>query len=315
MDAYRFIHHFINEIKYENITDLDHNKVTKKFQQHLKDELNDKQFIDLLIYSGFIPDVYANDSSEEKLHTKLTESLVAEWARRLGLDYIIPTQKSGKEDVTIKINNDIVVADAKSFRLGRSQSAPNHKDFLKLESISSWMNKHENSIGGLITFPYTHDWKTRSNVYEECTNKRIPTLILTYIHMAYILNNKHNFNSFNLKELWNYERIFPQIIRKKGGNRDEYWEKINSEIVSITNTNKSQLNQFISESKDKKQNYIKEILEKLENHLKERQKETYDELEKMSTKEIKDLLVSLRIKDEEEDLKKRINNIKDYRFD
>ena len=86
----------------------------------------------------------------EKLFTKLTEMMVGEWWRRMGGDYNLPTKKSGTEDVELKYGNISIVCDAKVFRLGRSQKAPNVKDFLKLASVVLWINNLEKSSGRTV---------------------------------------------------------------------------------------------------------------------------------------------------------------------
>ena len=114
---------------------VEHLKIASDFQSMLKKDFNDEQFIDLLIYTGYIPDLYLSNSSQENLYSKLIEVLVCEWAQRLGLNSRFVKPKSGYEDVTIFLDNNAIVCDAKSFRLGRSQKAPNVKDFIK----SAWL--------------------------------------------------------------------------------------------------------------------------------------------------------------------------------
>jgi hypothetical protein len=134
-----------------------------------------EDFAFLLCHAGYIPEFYEHDSSQETLYSKLIEVLVCEWAKRVGFkDSYIQKQKASKEDVTIQTDNTVVVCDAKSYRLGRSQSAPNVKDTIKkadYEKWQDWWNVSEphvkygklNSIGGLITFPSLHRWKGSSD--------------------------------------------------------------------------------------------------------------------------------------------------------
>lgn len=89
--------------------------------------------------SCFIPDTYKNNGKKEKLYTKLAEVLVAEWWKRVGGQAIVQTKKSRIEDVELTFKTKSIVCDAKIFRLGRSQKAPNPKDFLKLTSVKKWM--------------------------------------------------------------------------------------------------------------------------------------------------------------------------------
>ena len=129
--------------------------------------MTNDDFALLVMHSGYIPEFYLPDSSQETLYSKLIESLVCEWARRIGFtDSFLQTQKSNKEDVTIKRRNNVIVCDAKSFRLGRSQAAPNVKDTIKKQAYTTWLDQYnETKVGGLVTFPSLHDWKKGSEAY------------------------------------------------------------------------------------------------------------------------------------------------------
>lgn len=134
--------------------------IEQEFASQIKSMTND-DFALLVMHSGYIPEFYLPDSSQETLYSKLIESLVCEWARRIGFtDSFLQTQKSNKEDVTIKRRNNVIVCDAKSFRLGRSQAAPNVKDTIKKQAYTTWLDQYnETKVGGLVTFPSLHDWK------------------------------------------------------------------------------------------------------------------------------------------------------------
>jgi len=193
-------------------------------------KLNDNQLSFLLCHTGFIPEDYAHDSSEETIYTKLVEIVVAEWARRAGFEKtVLPKQKSSYEDVTISDGKNLIVCDAKSFRLGRSQKAPNVKDALKEGDIPKWLSNHkvkgENPLGGLITFPSQHDWSSGSDFYFYLTNKDQPIVCLFYEHLAFMLLK--GIGRDKLVELYSkYEDLFPNQIGKRSGNRDKYWKKI-----------------------------------------------------------------------------------------
>ena len=46
--------------------------------------MSKKEFAFLVFHSGYIPEFYPHDSSQETLYSKLIESLVCEWAKRIG---------------------------------------------------------------------------------------------------------------------------------------------------------------------------------------------------------------------------------------
>lgn len=229
---------------------INHDLISTNFQTMLQKNFSDDQFADILIYSGYIPDLYENDSSQETLFSKLVEVLVCEWARRMGFDSRYIKQKASYEDVNITIDGKILVCDAKSFRLGRSQKAPNVKDFLKLEDIRKWLARYQNKLGGFVTYPCTHEWSSSSDAYQYCSDKSAPTVMLPYKYLSYLLKNKSKYKTTDLATLWDYNRIFPKALLKNmhGGNRTAYWAKIDAEIVRITNTTPQELRTYISDA-------------------------------------------------------------------
>lgn len=175
-------------------------KLVTLFQEKIQ-QLNNEDFIEVMI-SCFIPDTYKKNGKKEKLYTKLAEVVVAEWWNRVGGQAIIQTKKSGTEDVELVFNDKSIVCDAKIFRLGRSQKAPNVKDFLKLASVKKWMDnlvkryseegKKQDAIGGMVTYSSLHEWDGESEVYLECTDKSVPVVMLPYEILAILLKYKDN---------------------------------------------------------------------------------------------------------------------------
>lgn len=221
--------------------------VSEAFQRQTLRNMDDSAITDLLIYSGFIPDLYGNDSCEETLYSKLVEVLVCEWAKRMGFTSHFIKQKASYEDVNIAINGKTVVCDTKSFRLGRSQAAPNVKDFLKLEDIRKWLSRYPAKLGGLITYPNTHEWSRGSDVYQYCSTKNAPTIMLPYKYLSVLLFSKNRYNTNDLQNLWDYERLFPSPLVKTmaGGNKDAYWRVINQEILRITGVSPDEFKRYL----------------------------------------------------------------------
>ena len=216
-----------NEIS-ENTKRVDIAKIVEKVQKNII-ELSDKDFIEVMI-GCFIPDVYRDQGKKEKLYTKISELLVGEWWRRMGGTYKLPTKKSGTEDVEMILNDCSIVCDAKIFRLGRSQKAPNVKDFLKLASVAKWMenlkdkyeknNKLQKVLGGLVTYPSLHEWEKDSEVYQECSNSKVRVIMLPYEILALLLERKETFILNEFLNLWNYDIV----DMKESKNKDDYWK-------------------------------------------------------------------------------------------
>lgn len=225
---------------------VDIQSVVDEVRENIK-SLSDSDFNEVII-SCFIPDLYSGMGKCEKLFTKLTELMVGEWWRRMGGTYRLPTKKSGTEDVELKYNGTSIVCDAKVFRLGRSQKAPNVKDFLKLASVALWIKNLEESgpnhvIGGLVTYSSLHEWESDSEVYEECTNHDTPVVMLPYEVMALLLKYKDRVAISELLKLWNYEDNKVTTSR----NKKNYWDYITGFLCDLLSISKEE---YLSEMKD-----------------------------------------------------------------
>jgi restriction endonuclease len=223
----------------ENRSPVDTKAVIDVVQEDIK-HLNNDDFSEVII-SCFIPDLYSGMGKCEKLFTKLTELMVGEWWRRMGGEYRLPTKKSGTEDVELKYNNISIVCDAKVFRLGRSQKAPNVKDFLKLASVVLWIknlkkNGSNHVIGGLVTYSSLHEWEKDSEVYEECTNHDTPVVMLPYEVMALLLRYKCRVKIPEMLNLWNYRENSVITSRSK----QNYWGYITRFICNLLSITESE---------------------------------------------------------------------------
>lgn len=225
----------------ENRPAVDIQSVVAIVKEDIK-KLSDEDFSEVII-SCFIPDLYSGMGKCEKLFTKLTELMVGEWWRRMGGDYRLPTKKSGTEDVELIYQTIAIACDAKVFRLGRSQKAPNVKDFLKLASVKLWIDNlnsgykksrvNRTVIGGLVTYSSLHEWESDSEVYEECTNHDTPVLMLPYEVMALLLKNKEKVDLLQLSKIWNYSENRVTTSRVKSS----YWRYVTTficKLLSIT---------------------------------------------------------------------------------
>lgn len=230
-------------------------KIVDEEKEKVKD-LSDNDFGEVLI-GCFIPDTYKNQGKKEKLYTKLVELMVGEWWRRLGGDFNLPTQKSGKEDVEMILNSSSVVCDAKVFRLGRSQKAPNVKDFLKLASVKAWINnlsikykgnnKKQNVVGGLVTYSSLHEWESDSEVYQECTDKDTHVVMLPYEILVLLLKYKNNYKLDDLLKMWNYKNIGMETSKEKV----LYWKTIDSFMCDLLNIDKDTYEKELKIMRDK----------------------------------------------------------------
>lgn len=280
---------------------IDHEEISYNYMTSLQKDFSNKEFEELLIVSGFIPDLYPNDSSQETLYSKLIEALVCEWANRMGFHGQLIKQKASYEDVNIEIGNKVVVCDAKSFRLGRSQQAPNAKDFLKLEDIRKWMDRYPNAAGGLVTYPCKHEWSNSSDIYQYCSTKEAPTVMLPYKYLAFLLHYRENISSASMLELWNYNMLFPKKLEKKiaGGNKVAYWNTINNTIANIAQVDLATLNNYMQHA----DNLIKQCVTKHKNYVITAKENMINEIQTEITKihdvnKLKEMLFSYRVTSE-----------------
>lgn len=88
-----------------------------------------------LLNCGIIPELFAHDSSEEKLWAKYCDILLAEALTFLGVQAEVLRARGNSADVFGKAAGYSIVGDAKAFRLSRT--AKNQKDF-KINALDDW---------------------------------------------------------------------------------------------------------------------------------------------------------------------------------
>lgn len=70
--------------------------------------------------------------------------------------------------------------------------------------------------------------------------------MLPYKYLAFLLKYKNRYNSTDLRNLWDYDRLFPNALTKSipNGNKTSYWNIINKEIKAITHVSQDEFEQF-----------------------------------------------------------------------
>ena len=311
---YMFMMEYINSILKNNIK-INNDTIAKDFDLHLR-TLSTDIFIEKFIYTGYIPDIYASDSSEETLFAKLVEVMTAEWARRMGFHSQYIKQKSSYQDVDIVISDRVVVCDAKSFRLGRSQMAPNVKDFLKLADIAKWLDRYSEAkrLGGLIVYPCKHEWAKGSDVYQYCSTKATPTLMLPYKYLAFLLKYSTQYDTKNLVQLWDHARIFPVALKNKATNKKDYWDIINQEIIRITKTTPEVLSIFMSSADQSINNCIKANIAYLQKVLENIKIQKRRQLNQLDKRQLEDRLLNIMIEKDSKNIGQSLININKFRL-
>ena len=135
--------------------------------------------IDHLRLCGDIPESYCHDSSEEKLYSKYTDSLLSEAFKSLGLNSIVLKERADAADVEVFGKKFSFVADAKAFRLSRT--AKNQKDF-KVQAMDGW--KRGKPYAMVVCPIYQLPTKS-SQIYEQASTRNV--CILTYSHLTMLV--------------------------------------------------------------------------------------------------------------------------------
>lgn len=283
--------------------------IESKFSDKIQD-MSDKEFSLLILHSGYIPEFYLPDSSQETLYSKLIESMVCEWAKRIGFkDSFLQTQKSNKEDVTLRIKDSVIVCDAKSFRLGRSQAAPNVKDTIKKQAYTTWLEQYScDKVGGLVTFPSLHDWKRGSEAYYYFTEGNPSIMMLFYEQMAYMLMNNVSHLDV-IKFLRSYKRIYPQASNE----RSIYWKGVKQYLLTPTQREAANYNRFIEESNLIIKKKVNHVLYQIASYLIDQRGLIEFEVEQLSVDELKKEAIETKYQNICADIERQQNNIIRFR--
>jgi hypothetical protein len=197
----------------------------ENLKQDLSDEIKQEgvsALIDHLRLCGNIPELYAHDSSEEKLYAKYTDSLLAEVFKAVGLRSHVITERADAADVEVFATSYSFVADAKSFRLSRT--AKNQKDF-KIQNMDRW--KHGKNYAMVVCPIYQLPNKS-SQIYQQSSSVNV--CIFTYSHLAMLLR-------FSLvQKNPNIENIIQEVFKiittlNPSKNASDYWLAVNKTIL------------------------------------------------------------------------------------
>lgn len=283
-----------------------------QYVSRLQDWFQDKTDQDMieLLMTAFIKDEYPDNKIEEKIFTKMVEVLIAECMSRIGFESTTLKRKNEVEDVRITKRNQTILIDAKTYRLGRSQIAPNVKDFVKLHTFEKWIANYnsghsEDAIGGLIVYPSTHEWQKQSQVYKECSNKKMPIVMLPFEVICFLLQEKDRFNPEDLFELWNYQILFQNPV----SDRISYWITM---FTAISNAIHIGLNEMLSELDVLKLYYeeaVKESQLALQSKVNNLVHELPERVNKMNEYEVRQMLIELLIDTETSSLIQSSDNI------
>lgn len=186
-------------------------------------KLGTKTLLDHLRLCGNIPESYGHDSSEEKLYSKYTDSLLCFAYKKMGLKSIVISERADVADVEAFADDYSFVADAKAFRLSRT--AKNQKDF-KVQAMDRW--KHGKPYA-MVVCPIYQLPKNTSQIYHQAIIRDV--CIFTYSHLALLVRYAEEVSKKGAQEL--LFNIFKSIATlNPSKSASDYWRTINKAILN-----------------------------------------------------------------------------------
>ncbi len=202
---------------------------TERLENELGEEIKkygSSTLIDHLRLCGNIPEAYSHDSSEEKLYSKYTDSLLCFAYKEMGLKSVVLTERADVADVDAFAKDYSFVADAKAFRLSRT--AKNQKDF-KVQAMDGW--KHGKPYA-MVVCPIYQLPTRASQIYQQASTRNV--CIFTYSHLSLLVNYAIKEGNGNAEGL--LHEIFKTIpALNPSKNAVDYWLAINKTILGYSN--------------------------------------------------------------------------------
>lgn len=181
--------------------------------------------IDHLRLCGDIPESYAHDSSQEKLYSKYTDSLLCESYKAMGMKSLVISERGDAADVEAFAKNYSFVADAKAFRLSRT--AKNQKDF-KIQAMDGWKR---GKPFAMVVCPIYQLPNKSSQIYEQASSRNV--CIFTYSHLSMLaLFSQEEGNKKTEELLEAVFRVIPALNPSKDAS--PYWSAINKTMLSFS---------------------------------------------------------------------------------
>ncbi len=183
--------------------------------------------IDHLRLCGDIPESYDHDSSEEKLYSKYTDSLLCASFRAIGFKSLVLKERADAADVEAFAKDFSFVADAKSFRLSRT--AKNQKDF-KVQAMDGWKRGKPYAV---VVCPIYQLPTKSSQIYEQASVRNV--CVFTYSHLAMMVR----FAGIEGPE--RSEQLFERILKVTAAlnpskDASSYWLAINRSMLEFSDS-------------------------------------------------------------------------------
>ena len=172
---------------YTDILNIIHNTAGMNFEGAsvmLENCINgDTTFIETLKQIGTIPEFLPHDSTEEKLFSKASDTVLSRAFREIGLKSTVLKERGDSADILAEspIHGYTLVADAKAFRMSRT--AKNQKDF-KVVALSGWRKDSEYAV---LCSPYFQYPSKSSQIYAQAIEHNV--CLLSWEHLIFLIEN------------------------------------------------------------------------------------------------------------------------------
>ena len=175
-----------------------------------------------LRFCGAMLEQYSHDSSQEKLYSKYTDSVVSETLSAIGLSSIVVDARADSADVQARGSDFSLVADAKAFRLSRT--AKNQKDF-KVQALDGWRGGLDYAI---LVCPIYQLPTRLSQIYYQAIARNV--CIISYPHLAVLVALALR-RGVKQAELTLHEILKIVATLHPSKNAVDYWTGINRTLV------------------------------------------------------------------------------------
>ena len=152
---------------------------SERLNQELRAEIGRDGVAPLLSHirlCGAIPETFGHDSSEEKLYSKYTDSVLCHAFIKVGLTSVVLQERADSADVECVATDYSFVADAKAFRLSRT--AKNQKDF-KVQAMDNWKRGKPYAV---VVCPVYQLPTRASQIYQQAIARNV--CVFTYSHLS-----------------------------------------------------------------------------------------------------------------------------------
>lgn len=199
-----------------------------RLEQELCEEIKKhgkSALVDHLRLCGSIPESYGHDSSEEKLYSKYTDSLLAEGFKAFGLKSVVLKERADSADVETFAKSYSFVADAKSFRLSRT--AKNQKDF-KVQAMDGWKRGKPYAM---VVCPIYQLPSRSSQIYEQASARNV--CVFTYSHLSMLVCFSMVERNTKTEDLL-YELFKTVSALNPSKNASSYWLALNKTMLGFS---------------------------------------------------------------------------------